>query len=68
MKKKNKHSDFFTNVICDECGYQNHKDNVDHYGTCRLCGKVLDAKAKFNYEMYCGLHLWKKKEGKNGRN
>lgn len=65
--KKNKRSDFFDNVICD-CGYQNHKENVDRYGTCRLCGKVLDKKAKFNYEMFCKLRLWRKKEGNNGRN
>lgn len=63
--KKNKRNDFFTNVICDECGYQNHKENVDHYGTCRLCGKVLDSKAKFDYEMFCKLHLWKKRRIKN---
>lgn len=68
MRKNKKRSDFFDNVICDECKYQNHKENVQRYGTCRLCGKVLDAKAKFNYEMVCKLHLWKKKEGKNGRN
>ena len=66
--KKNKRNDFFTNVICDTCGYQNHKENVDHYGTCRLCGKILDKKAKFNYEMFCKLRLWRKKEGNNGRN
>ena len=59
--KKNKRDDFFTNVICDQCGYQNHKDKIERYGTCLRCGKVLDPKAKFNYEMYNGLRLWRKK-------
>jgi len=48
------------NIKC-ECGYCNHKDNVKRYGTCRGCGKVLDKKAKFNYEMYTKLRLWRKR-------
>lgn len=58
MAKKRK--DFLNNIIC-ECGYQNHKDMIDKYGTCRLCGKVLDQKAKYRWEMYNKLHLWRKK-------
>ena len=55
-----------TNIICDRCGYQNHKKYVDKYGTCNLCGKVLNEKAKFNYEMVKRLYLWRtdKKKGK----
>lgn len=49
------------NIIC-ECGYHNPINNVQKYGTCRGCGKVLDKKAKFEYEMYCKLHLWKNKK------
>lgn len=56
MKKKKMPLD---NVICD-CGYQNHKSNVDKYGTCKFCGKVLNPKAKFDYEMFCKLRLWRK--------
>lgn len=47
------------NVKC-ECGYQNHLENVKRYGTCKFCGSVLDKKAKFNYEMYTKLRLWRK--------
>lgn len=47
------------NVKC-ECGYCNHKANVERYGTCKLCGKVLDPKAKYNYEMYVKLRRWRK--------
>ena len=49
------------NIVC-ECGYQNHKENVKIYGTCRLCGKVLDKKAKYNYEMFVKLNLWRGKK------
>ena len=45
-------------VLC-ECGYHNLKANIDRYGTCKLCGKVLDEKAKFKYEMFCKLNLWR---------
>lgn len=58
MSKKRK--DFLDNVIC-ECGYQNHKESVKRYGTCKLCGKVLDPRAKFDYEMFCKLRLWRKR-------
>lgn len=53
------------NVICDRCGYHNHKRFVDDYGTCHLCGKVLDEKVKFKREMHQRLHLWAKRKGKN---
>lgn len=55
-KKKLKPLD---NIKC-ECGYSNLKKNVMRYGTCRLCGKVLDPKAKFDYEMYVKLRRWRK--------
>ena len=58
MKKEKVKIEF---VTC-ECGYNNQPCNVEKYGTCRYCGKVLDAKAKFEYEMYCRLHLWKNKK------
>lgn len=57
MKKK-KYVDL-GNIKC-ECGYQNHKENIMRYGTCKFCGKVLDKKAKFDYEMYCKLKRWRK--------
>lgn len=56
-KKKYKPLD---NIIC-ECGYQNLKHNVKTYGTCTRCGKVLDEKIKFKYEMNKKLRLWRKR-------
>ena len=47
-------------IIKCECGYYNHKDKIKKYGTCRLCGKVLDKKAKYDYEMNKRLKLWRK--------
>ena len=47
------------NIKC-ECGYQNHKDMVKYYGTCKMCGKVLDPQAKYKYEMNKRLRLWRK--------
>lgn len=49
-----------TNIIC-ECGYQNKIENVKRYGVCKLCGKVLDEKAKFKYDMNKKLRLWRDK-------
>lgn len=43
------------------CGYNNHPKLVERFGTCRGCGKTLDPKAKYKYEMYCRLHMWSKK-------
>ena len=51
------------NIKC-ECGYQNHVENIKKYGTCRLCGKTLDPKAKFEYEMFVKLRLWRDKKCK----
>lgn len=56
---KNREKDILSNVICS-CGYQNHKENIDKFGTCKLCGKVLNKKAKYRYEMYVKLRLWRK--------
>ena len=50
------------NVKCSICGYQNKAGNVSKYGTCKLYGSVLDAKAKFEYEMFCKLHMWRNKK------
>lgn len=61
---KNRRRDILNNVVC-ECGYQNHIENVKRYGTCKLCGKVLDPKAKFEYEMYTKLRLWRKPKCKS---
>lgn len=47
-------------IIKCECGYYNHLDKIKIYGTCKLCGKVLDKKAKYNYEMNKRLKLWRK--------
>ncbi len=53
-KKKIEH------VTC-ECGYHNQPWNVKKYGTCTRCGKILDPKAKFDYEMLVKLRLWRGK-------
>ena len=58
MKEKNK--DLW--VICPNCKYYNQKELVDRFGTCKLCNKVLNEKAKYKYEMYCRLRLWSRKE------
>lgn len=34
-------------ITCDECGYNNHKDRFQAYGTCLHCGKVLDDRVMF---------------------
>lgn len=47
-------------IIKCECGYYNHKDKIQKYGTCKFCGKVLDKKAKYDYEMNKRLKLWRK--------
>jgi hypothetical protein len=60
LKMRNKKRNDPGNIKC-ECGYQNHKNMVEIYGTCRGCGKVLDSKAKYRHEMYVRLHLWRKK-------
>lgn len=57
MKKEFKND----NIICPDCDYNNHKDTIARFGTCKRCGKVLDSKAKYNYEMFCRLRLWRKK-------
>ena len=47
-------------VQCQRCGKWSKKSYIDIYGTC-LCGEVLDERAKFKYEMFCKLHLWRNK-------
>lgn len=59
MKKK-KDPAFLKGTKC-ECGYFNQEQNVKRYGCCKGCGKTLDSKAKFEYEMYCRLRMWRKK-------
>ena len=59
MTKKD--DSFLRGTKCKECGYFNQEENVKRYGTCRRCGIVLDAKAKFDYEMFCRLRRWRKK-------
>jgi len=51
----------FENIICPKCGYSNLKKNYSVYGTCTRCGKTLNEKAKFKYEMYVKLRMWRKK-------
>jgi hypothetical protein len=60
MLKKKKDDSFLRGTKC-KCGYFNQEHNVKRYGVCKGCGEVLDAKAKFDYEMICRLRLWRKK-------
>lgn len=50
---------FLTTKLCEKCGYRNHARNYKKYGTCTRCGAVIDEKAKFRYEMYTKLRLWR---------
>ncbi len=49
------------NITCPYCEYNNKKYNVEKYGTCTRCRKILDEKAKFKYEMNVKLKLWRGK-------
>lgn len=60
MSRKTKDNSFLKGTKC-ECGYFNQEHNVKRYGTCNGCGKILDPKAKFEYEMVCRLRLWIKR-------
>ena len=62
MKKKKKN--IYENMIqCPKCGKWSIKSYVNIYGSC-LCGEVLDEKAKFKYEMFIRLRLWRNKNYK----
>lgn len=63
MKKR---KSWLTNVKCD-CGYCNKKSMIDIYGTCRLCGKVLDSKAKYRYEMKKKLYMFPGTKRRNNK-
>jgi len=41
------------------CGYNNKENNVKIWGTCRGCGKILDDRAYFKYQMNKKLRLWR---------
>lgn len=60
MKKSKKDYKKSLDVVKCECGYCNQRHNVEWYGTCTRCGKTIDNKAKYKYEMYCRLKLWRK--------
>jgi len=56
-----KEKDFLDKMIqCPKCGKWSKKSYVQQYGSC-LCGQVLDEKAKYKYEMFIKLHLWRNK-------
>lgn len=60
-KEKRKEDDFPDFIVCPTCGYNNYPDKVKLYGTCLRCKTTLDDKAKFKYNMYNKLRLWKGK-------
>lgn len=49
-------------IKCPNCNYINQKEMIMKFGTCKRCNCVLDAKAKYKYEMYVKLHLWSSKK------
>ena len=53
--------DIWKDIVVCECGYCNKKYNVEYYGTCTRCKKILDEKAKFKYDMNKKLRLWRGK-------
>ena len=48
-------------LFCDICSYGNNPDYVKYTGLCHGCGKVLDDKAFFKYQMNKKLRLWRGK-------
>lgn len=57
--RRDKH--FFDKMIqCPKCQKWSKRSYIKTYGTC-LCGETLDQKAKFRYEMFMKLHLWRYK-------
>ncbi len=38
-------------VTCNKCGYNNRKDRLENYGTCLLCGEIIDKKIYFKVMM-----------------
>lgn len=55
MTKKKKKP--LNNVYCPDCGYANARYNYLSYGTCTRCGKVLNEKTKFMYEIKSRLRI-----------
>ena len=55
-------TNFDKGIKCQKCGYFNQYYNYKKFETCKLCGSVIDKKAKFRYEMYNRLRLWRKND------
>ena len=61
---KDKRKNIFEKMVkCPKCGKWSQIGYIQRYGSC-LCGEVLDEKAKFRYEMFVKLHLWRNKNYK----
>lgn len=61
-REKKKEKVFMEFIVCPDCKYNNKPKNVELYGTCLRCHKVLDEKSKFKHDMINKLHLWKGKK------
>lgn len=48
-----------TNFVVCECGYDNQKNSIDTFGTCLKCGKILNERAYFKYNMRKLTRSWK---------
>lgn len=62
MKKNKKNEPWVETVICDKCGYNNHKYWIEKSGKCNGCGKILNEKADFIHQMRKKLHIVKGKQ------
>lgn len=51
------------NFIVCSCGYRNKIENVNIYGTCLSCGKVLNSRILFMKKLKLELKKERKKEG-----
>lgn len=38
-------------IICEHCGYNNKKTNVEKYGTCLKCRSILDPKSYLKFKI-----------------
>lgn len=61
---KDKRKNIFEQMIqCPRCGKWSKIGYIQRYGSC-LCEEVLDERAKFKYEMFVRLHMWRNKNYK----
>lgn len=45
-------------IVCS-CGYNNHKQAIDTYGTCIRCNKILNERAYFKFNLRTLTKSWR---------